>query len=88
MTGMMIEICQMEAHNILCKWKFLDLRVSGFFYLNISLSYHLPIFQVFCFSWVLRHTNTVKIIWRLSSFVDGGNQQVTLRALFQTQAGS
>jgi hypothetical protein len=33
---------------------------------------------------VLRRTNTVQVIWRLSSFTGGGIPQVSFRALFQT----
>ena len=34
--------------------------------------------------WVLRRTNTVKIIWCISSFLTGGGRpQMSLRALFQ-----
>ena len=33
----------------------------------------------------LCHTNTVKVIWRLSNLNGGGRPQVPLRALFQVQ---
>ena len=38
-------------------------------------------FQIF-FGWVLRRTNTVKVIWRPSSFTGG---EVTLCVLFQAR---
>ena len=39
--------------------------------------------------WVLRRTNTVKvIIWRLSRLTDVGRPQVPVSALFQTRAGT
>ena len=41
---------------------------------------------VIVFGWVLHHTNTVKVIWGLSSFTGKGRPQVPLRALFQAQA--
>jgi hypothetical protein len=39
----------------------------------------------FWIDWVLRHTNTVKVIWRRSSFTGGGRHQVPFHAWFQTQ---
>ena len=36
-----------------------------------------------CFFFVLRRTNTVKVIWRLPSFTGEGRLQVTLDYLFQ-----
>ena len=44
-------------------------------------------FYLFSFGWVLRRTNTVMIIWRLSSFTGGGRPHVPLRPLFQARAG-
>jgi hypothetical protein len=35
------------------------------------------------FDWVLRHTDTVLVIWRHSSFTGGGRPQVPFFALFQ-----
>ena len=42
----------------------------------------------FFFGWVLRHTNTVEVIWGLSSFTSGGRPQVPFHALFQAQVGT
>ena len=56
------------------------------------LFFQLSSFQAFTvadlFGWVLRCTNTVKVTWWLFSFTGGGSPQVTLRALFQTRAGT
>ena len=48
----------------------------------IHIYFGIFLFLVF-FWWVLCYTNTVKVIWRLSSFADGGRPQVSLRSLFQ-----
>ena len=45
-------------------------------------------YKDFFFGWVLRHTNTVKVIWPHSSFTGRGRPRVLLRALFQAQAGN
>ena len=38
--------------------------------------------------WVLRLTNTLKVIWRLSNFTGGGRPRVPLRALFQARVNA
>ena len=37
-------------------------------------------------AWDLHRTNTIKVIWRHSSFTGGGRPQVPLHVLFQEQA--
>jgi hypothetical protein len=56
----------------------------------ITLCYILQLAQydiqcmfVCLFDWVLRHTDTVKVIWRRSSFTGGGRPKVPFCALFQ-----
>ena len=40
------------------------------------------------FGWILRRTNTVNVIWRLSSFTGGGRPHEPLLVLFQARAGT
>ena len=58
-----------------------------FYYLDICSSRNIVILILFC-GWVLRLTNTVQVIWWLSSFTGGGRPRVPLRALFQSQVGT
>jgi hypothetical protein len=40
------------------------------------------------FDWVLRHIDTVYVIWRHSSFTGRGSPKVPLSALFQARTGT
>jgi hypothetical protein len=53
-----------------------------FLSLDDLLFQNLIILLFFFLIWVLRHTDTVKVIWRRSSFTGGGRPQVPLCAFF------
>jgi hypothetical protein len=54
--------------------------------MNIKVRFFENIQNIFgC--WVIYRTNTEKVLWCLSSFTGGGRPQVSLRTLFQAQAG-
>ena len=61
---------------------------------KIETFVYLSTYSLFCitnttfFFLVLFPTNTVKVIWQLSSFIGGGRPQVAHCALFQARAGT
>jgi hypothetical protein len=65
------------------------LKPFNVFFFKINIEIGIELFKEVClFDWVLRHTDTVLVIWRRSSFTDGGKPQVSFRALFQTRTGT
>ena len=57
------------------------------FFVFATLAYNIGTVNIF-FGWVLCQTNTVKVIWPLSTFTGGRRHWVPLPALYQAQAGA
>jgi hypothetical protein len=56
--------------------------------LLILFVFFLFFFLFFLIDWILRHTDTVKVIWRRSTLTGGGRPQVPFRILFQARMGT
>ena len=65
------------------------LNVSNEYDCNYPVTFHFPMpLSLFLGGWVLYHTNTVKVIWYVSSCIDGGRPKVPLHTLFQAVAST